>query len=278
MRIARRILSPIVVLIGYAMGYVGLTYLTEGSLDVLDVKTPTLDGLLLLVISALAWACYAWLALGTVLMALSAIPGAFGSACGAVAERVTPAAYRRVAKFALGISIAAGPVFGALPASAAPVDNPTQAAAAAALPSLDRPGTTDARVGTSAAAAAAALPSLDRPGTSQSGQVSQALPSPDRPVTGQSSNAINPDRPQTGDALNRATRSTGAEDQIQTQHVVKRGDTLWDIAKSQLPDGASSAQINHEWHRWYEANRQVIGEDPDLILPGQVLQAPPQAR
>jgi nucleoid-associated protein YgaU len=28
------------------------------------------------------------------------------------------------------------------------------------------------------------------------------------------------------------------------------------------------------WPRWYAANRRVIGADPDLILPGQILRPP----
>ena len=33
-------------------------------------------------------------------------------------------------------------------------------------------------------------------------------------------------------------------------------------------------EIAQAWPAWFDANRAVIGEDPDLILPGQVLRAP----
>lgn len=56
--------------------------------------------------------------------------------------------------------------------------------------------------------------------------------------------------------------------------VVVRGDTLWDIAARQLGPDASAAEIADAWGRWYEANRSVIGDDADLILPGQRLQVP----
>ncbi len=56
--------------------------------------------------------------------------------------------------------------------------------------------------------------------------------------------------------------------------VVKRGDTLWGIAATDLGPGASAAQIAAHWPRWYEANRLMIGPDPDLILPGHILQPP----
>lgn len=36
----------------------------------------------------------------------------------------------------------------------------------------------------------------------------------------------------------------------------------------------SSAEVAHEWPRWYAANRAVIGGDPDRIQPGQRLTPP----
>ncbi len=56
--------------------------------------------------------------------------------------------------------------------------------------------------------------------------------------------------------------------------VVRRGDTLWDIARRHLPAGASDAQVARAWPRWYAANRVVIGSDPALIRPGQRLRVP----
>lgn len=57
--------------------------------------------------------------------------------------------------------------------------------------------------------------------------------------------------------------------------VVTRGNTLWDIAASALEPGATNAEIAAHWPQWYEANRQVIGSNPDFLLPGQILQPPP---
>lgn len=60
--------------------------------------------------------------------------------------------------------------------------------------------------------------------------------------------------------------------------VVLRGDCLWDIARDWLagrgqpaaPDAAVAAAVD----RWWQANAEVIGPDPDLLLPGQVLRPP----
>lgn len=56
--------------------------------------------------------------------------------------------------------------------------------------------------------------------------------------------------------------------------VVHRGDTLWGIAARHLGDDATPAEVARAWPHWYAANRDVIGDDPDLLLPGQVLTAP----
>ncbi|MEQ4205274.1 hypothetical protein ABN028_28460 [Actinopolymorpha sp. B17G11] len=278
MRIVRRVLSPVGVLLAFVGGGWALRWLTAGSWTAVQGPNPTFDALLVLLVAVLAWACFAWLALGTLLMALSVIPGALGAACGSLAERLTPAVYRRAARVALGLSVAAGPILGALPANAATVDQPTQAAAAAQLlPGLDRPGTFGGQV-EQQLPSGAQLPGLDRPGGMDrpgGGDVLDQLPMPDRPVSDQGagqSGLPNPDRPISRDPVTRpAVRHVDDQHQV----VVKRGDNLWNIAKASLPDGASSAEINREWHRWYEANRQVIGDNPDLILPGQIL-TPPQ--
>jgi hypothetical protein len=57
--------------------------------------------------------------------------------------------------------------------------------------------------------------------------------------------------------------------------VVRRGETLWSIAARSLGPGASEAQIAGEWPRWFMANRDVIGPDPDRLFPGQRLRPPP---
>ncbi len=55
---------------------------------------------------------------------------------------------------------------------------------------------------------------------------------------------------------------------------VHPGDTLWDIAAAHLPPGSSAAAIAARWPRWWSANRQIIGPDPNLLRPGQRLQPP----
>ena len=63
------------------------------------------------------------------------------------------------------------------------------------------------------------------------------------------------------------------------EHVVVRpGDTLWAIARADLASRTDVASTAREVRRWHHANRDVIGPDPDLIHPGQRLDAPSKDR
>lgn len=59
------------------------------------------------------------------------------------------------------------------------------------------------------------------------------------------------------------------------EHVVVPGDCLWDIAAARLGPGAPAAAVDRAWRLLYDANRDVIGDDPNLILPGQRLRLVP---
>ncbi|MDQ0922826.1 hypothetical protein QF038_001334 [Pseudarthrobacter sp. W1I19] len=59
--------------------------------------------------------------------------------------------------------------------------------------------------------------------------------------------------------------------------TVLAGDTLWDITAFAMGPEATDVEIAMAWPRWYEANRSVIGLNPDVLLPGQILQPPTAA-
>lgn len=59
-----------------------------------------------------------------------------------------------------------------------------------------------------------------------------------------------------------------------TEIVVQPGDSLWTIAARDLGIGASDASVAEAWPRWYAENKGVIGDRPDVLLPGQILHAP----
>lgn len=59
-----------------------------------------------------------------------------------------------------------------------------------------------------------------------------------------------------------------------TDVVVRAGDTLWTLAAVQLGPLATDPEIAEHWPRWFRVNRAAIGNDPNLLLPGQILRAP----
>lgn len=80
-----------------------------------------------------------------------------------------------------------------------------------------------------------------------------------------------PDRPADG----APTRYTELRPTIPVRVVVREGDSLWKLAARELGPDATAEAIAARWPAWYAANRHVIGHDPDLIYPGQVLRIPP---
>ena len=52
-----------------------------------------------------------------------------------------------------------------------------------------------------------------------------------------------------------------------SKYTVQHGDTLWDIASRAYNDP-------EDWDTIYAANKGVIGNNPNLIIPGQVLNIP----
>ena len=217
------------------------------------------DGILIVV--ALGGALLSlWVGLGTALSALSALPGALGQASTLLAARIAPTAVRKVVAFVLGTALSAALV----------------------------PGTAVARTGheapraavvASAQYAAGALGSaVDSAPNASFSLVSDAVHTSDTIHAIQAIQARNEtDRaPAPSWSPERSTPSANSEDRV-VELVVHRGDSLWSIAARHLGPAATTSQIDAEWHRWFAANRLVIGNDPNAIRPGQVLSSPTSA-
>jgi nucleoid-associated protein YgaU len=207
---------------------------------------------------------------------LGHLPGTAGTAFRHAAERVTPAAVRRVAAVLVGASLS-----GALAPGTATADGPdvlARVAAAAPAPSFAVTSTAagapspgfapHGSVGAAAQSAArAAEPVAAAPVASAGAPAETASPAPGwtptRPLV----------RPQPSPDL--LTTAPAPDERPGT--VVRRGDTLWDVVRHHLGPDATDAEVAAEWPRWHDANRAVIGADPDLLLPGQVLHAPETA-
>ncbi|WP_240038104.1 LysM peptidoglycan-binding domain-containing protein [Actinomyces procaprae] len=57
-------------------------------------------------------------------------------------------------------------------------------------------------------------------------------------------------------------------------HTVTAGESLWSITEDLIGPEASPAQVAEAWPQLYRANTDVIGSDPELILPGTPLSVP----
>lgn len=57
-------------------------------------------------------------------------------------------------------------------------------------------------------------------------------------------------------------------------YVVRTGDTMWSITDWALGSRSTPARISASWTRIWAANRSVIGDDPNLIFPGQRFRVP----
>jgi nucleoid-associated protein YgaU len=66
-------------------------------------------------------------------------------------------------------------------------------------------------------------------------------------------------------------RAQGPAQPADRSVLVRPGDSLWALAESDLDLPATDREVSDRWHAIYRRNRGVIGPDPDLIQPGQVL-------
>lgn len=190
-----------------------------------------------------------WVGLGAALSALSALPGALGQICSELAARIAPAAVRKVVAFVLGTALTAAFVPGTAVARTGH-EVPRHGVVASAQYAVAAFG----NVADAAPDVSFRLVS----DTNRAGDDGDAAPGP----------SWSPERsPSSGDGANGGSGI-----------VVRRGDSLWSIAARHLGPAATTAEIDAEWHRWFAANQQVIGDDANFIAPGQVLSPPASAR
>ena len=208
---------------------------------------------LLLIVAVLGALVTAWLGLATVASALGELPGTFGWLCSRLSDRIAPAVLRRIVTVAIGTALVAGA-------------SPAIAAAQQESSATRHTGVTVI----TQAPDPAFRPLPDPAALATHPPLGVATPDPGFVPIAPSAPAPTPT--EIG-ALAHAPRHLPAAGE---PHVVRRGDTLWDIAAARLGPGATPAQIAAAWPRWYAVNRHVIGPDPAVIVPGQRL-VPPAA-
>jgi hypothetical protein len=209
----RRLLGTVAVMAAVALGLAVLTPAPATMAGALAAAQRTADtqGPDVLISSAaglLAWAVWAWGALGLALTAASAVPGLVGTVARLALRVALPPGARRAAAVLLGIGLGLTAPLGA---SALPALAPAAAADSTTSDVPDWPG-----------------PPTETPATAD--------------------------------------------------RVVVRGDCLWHIAADsllgQLGRLPSDGEVAVAVDAWWRANADVIGPDPDLLLPGQRLRTP----
>jgi resuscitation-promoting factor RpfA len=253
-----------------------------------------------------AWLAVLWLAVGFSVAVVAAC-GPAGDFWDRLAMRIAPAGVRRAAHLAAGTVLMSGILAATtVPAVARSLSPPTPSVSE--LPNLDRPFLPGTAAGTRAGSAASGgatrglepLPGSPATGAEPSETIAGS-PEPNVPTTegtattlptrGCSGRTAAPTRPSAATGMSTTTEPSSEpgsrQSQLPAAHpassedhpkprviTVAAGDTLWDIASGQLGPDASTTDIAAEWPRWFVANRQVIGDDPDLIHPGERLVPP----
>ncbi|WP_051619958.1 LysM peptidoglycan-binding domain-containing protein [Haematomicrobium sanguinis] len=176
-----------------------------------------------------------------------ALRGRFQNALASISRKIAPSFMRRLATAVLGASLIG--TSAATASFAEPVTFPSASVS---------PTATVATALLTSQGAPAPDPTIPAPGTPDPNPL--WTPSPEDT----SGSALIPD----------TSRDVETAMVPGTKVVVDVGDSLWSLASRQLGGFATNADIARLWPAWYEANKSVIGEDPDLILPGQVLTVP----
>ncbi len=261
---------------------------SPGSTNAIDA----VGGALLAAGSCVVWGLLAWCLLAGCVLAVARLPGAAGHAGRATLLRVAPLPALRVLGAAVGLSVVAAtsacaapsvapgadastvavsePGSGPLPTRKLPaqaVDTPNVPTATAPIDTapvdIDWPATTAATDGTSIAPQSVAAAPVPTAGTAEE------LPA-DRAPAGPPGATADSGTPRT---VPPAATAAG-----QRVVIVRPGDSLWAIAQRALPLSATDESIDAAWRSWYLTNTAVIGDNPDLISPGQVLLAPQESR
>jgi hypothetical protein len=252
-----------ILLLGSFLSVTGLGLLDRWHASAARRQAPGVDDLLGAAAVAAGLAIVAW----WIFAVLMALAGAVLARCGKRraadrAGRFSPAFMRRLAAAALSAQLLAAPMARAAEPPAGPAWAPTQETAVQA----QWAPTGKAEPGSGTQAVPSRL--LSPPVTPEH---QPPLPSvrpdwrPSPPVTDPGLLAAQPVR-------------TAQETAPPAREVtVLAGDTLWDIAAHQLGPAASDVDVALHWPRWYEANKAQIGENPHVLLPGQILKAPSAA-
>lgn len=182
-----------------------------------------------------------------------------------ITGRFSPAFMRRLALAAVGLQLLGAPLAHGATDPGVPPPSPTSGTAITAVwaPTEQAAAGASALPSEPAALTTAEVGGVGGAATSASGDSLDPRWKPSAPVVDPGPLAAHP------------VRSARQQPASAAPVTVVAGDSLWSIAARGLGGSpASDADVALEWPRWYQANRAVVGDNPDVLLPGQVLRPP----
>jgi LysM repeat protein len=301
-------------LVGYGLGLVVATLTMRlllrlaGSSSHAMAATPRADEVLSTLLCWVGITLAGWLAVGSALGLLSLLPGALGQVASEATDRVTPVVVRRALTLVLGASVGSVAVSaGAFSVAVTAATSSDDASVGGGARSVgggarsvgdgadsnggdirahsapdDLRGFSQSRVPLSGVPMSG-VPLRHGDDTSVVVQPSLSpafVPVTSRAAESHATPAFTPSAPAPTLSEDRSRLLVPSPRISSATHdlvTVRRGDTLWSIARRHLGPEATDSQVAHEWPRWHAANRALIGDDPSRILPGQQLQPPARA-
>lgn len=234
-------ISASILLLGCFLSVTGAGLVERWSLSAARQQSPDVDDILGALANAAGLAVVAWWVLSMILATSAAVLEKVGSKRAAAAVGIfCPAFMRRLAMAALSVQLLSAPVANAAAPPSGPACGPAEDVAVSAA---------------------------WRPTGEEPRQAPELQPAwrPHAPVTDPGLLAAQPVR-----AAQNIPRAPG-------EVTVLAGDTLWDIAARELGPAATDVDVALHWPRWYQANKAAIGQNPDVLLPGQILTSPSAA-
>jgi nucleoid-associated protein YgaU len=235
----------------------GLRWMTTGAVGA--ATTRDLTSMASLAIGAVGWVAYGWVLIAVLATVLEQAPGTVGHSASVVVGWITSQGSRALLRSALGVAAATPLTIGA--AHAAPGDGAPQQSVQRTWTAVEK---------------ASSIQLANTPDQSRATEKASTVRLTDQPQDAGPARLGVPDRPTEGAPTRYTDLRSGRE--IKTtktgRRVVRPGDSLWALVAAELGPDATDPVVAARWPQWYAANRGVIGPDPDLILPGQVLRIP----
>ncbi|WP_457962924.1 hypothetical protein M1E17_15730 [Arthrobacter sp. D1-29] len=246
---ADAVMAASILLLGVFLALTGAGILERWRSSATHRQAPDVDDLMGVLATAAGLGIVCWWLLSILMATTAAILERLGRrGAAAAADRFCPAFMRRLTVAVFSVQLVAVPLAHAADSPAGPAWVPTQELTVAADPT----------------ASVAWSPTKETDGPSPAPDL-QPDWRPHAPVTEPGLLAAPPVRA--------VQVAAGAANEV----AVLSGDTLWDIAARELGPAATDVEVALQWPRWYLANRAVIGENPDVLLPGQILKSPSAA-